>query len=82
MQPWLQRILIGTVVGLATAGVINTWNMIALNNQASARIEQSVRDISIDFDRFVDLRYTEDLRQIDTRLATYQDRLDRVLETK
>lgn len=80
MKPWMQRILIGSVVGLVTAGVVNGWNMMAMNSATTVRIEQSVKDISTDFDRFVDLRYTEDLRQINERMAGYQERLDRVVE--
>ena len=78
MKPAMQRILIGLVVGLATAGIVNTWTIISDNNQTAVRIEQHVKDISTDFDRFVDLRYQSDIDAIESRMANYEMRLDRL----
>jgi len=78
MKPWVQRILIGMVVALASTGMINAWNMVAENARSSTRIEQAVHDISIDFDRFTDIRYQADMEQLGNRMAQYEARLDRL----
>jgi hypothetical protein len=78
MKPWMQRILIGLVVALASTGMINAWNMVAENARSSTRIEQAVNDISTDFDRFTDIRYQADMEQLGRRMAQYEARLDRI----
>lgn len=78
MKPWMQRILIGTVVAV-TAGGIAAWsNLVVQNNATANRIEAKLEDVSRDFDNFTNIRYQDDLTDTRTRIANVEERLDRV----
>lgn len=80
LKPWAQRLLIGMMVSVMTAGITAFSFIIWDNNRVAVATHTSVVIMKDDFDRFVELRYQSDMDAIDTRFADVTRRIDDLID--
>ncbi len=69
MSPWLQRIVIGLMVGLIGGGIAAWSNLVIRNNETASRIEAKVDGLTVNVDNFINIRYQDDLTDIREQIA-------------
>lgn len=76
MSPFYQRILIGVVVAISAAGIGSFSGIVVDNLSASSRIEASLQALSQNFDNFTLIRYQDDTKEIEEKIAAINLRID------
>lgn len=76
MKPWAQRLVVGVISALIVSGISAFSYVTIENNQTATRIEQAVKDMSDDFDRFVEIRYQSDTDSLRESIADTNRRID------
>lgn len=68
MKPWLQRTIVGVCVAVSVTGLTVMSGVVMENQRSAARIEAKLDDVTNDFDRFVDLRYSREIDKLEREL--------------
>ncbi len=73
------KIAVGVAIAVTAGGIMAVSNLLMNTNANTTQIKQQVDDMSSDFDRFVEIRYQEDMRRIDEAITRVNDRVDDAL---
>ena len=76
MSPWVQRLIIGTLVAVIAGGIAAWSNLVIRNNETASRIEAKVDGLSINVDNFINIRYQDDLEDVREQIAEVRKRTE------